>query len=256
MKYLAIGISTLALSSCGWMGTSYHSPQQHAGYYAPQSSQYAAPSRTHLELSVGATEFRGGNVLPTLNGPNGLATNKVSYRDAYKTGIRTSAGFSTDVAPRTTLLARGFYKKAEANDNIFDLGTQTGGGPRFGGFSDHQSYGGEIGFREYLSNEGRGLRPYIGATAGASYAEAIELVRVSADGNAAATATSRLYDGGWVPTASAVIGIDLPVSRNTSFGLESGLRYEGKRDLEIGNNLGKGDDNYSVPLKLRGRFRF
>jgi len=259
MKYLILGLPVIALSGCAWMGPSsstYHGQAHNNSYYPSHVSQYAAPSRTHLELSVGATEFRGGNVLPTLRDGNGLATNKVSYRDAYKTGIRTSAGIEHDVASRTTLLARGFYKKAEANDTIFDLGAGDGGVQRFGGFSDYQSYGGEIGFREYLNNEGRGIRPYIGATAGAAYAEAIDIVRLSSDGDADATATSRLYDGDWVPTASAVVGVDLPLSRNASFGIESGLRYEGKRDIQIGSNLGKGDDNYSVPLKLRGRFRF
>ena len=257
MRFIALSITTVALSGCAWMGSSpasYH----HNGYqnhYAPQQG-YNAPSRTHFEGSISGEDFTGGNITPTAIETNGQTLNKIAYKDAYKTGWRATGGFSQDVAPRTSLTIDGFYKKAEAEDTPISIGTAAGGAALTGTFSDYKSYGAEIGFREYLNNAGAGFRPYVGATVGGAYNEAIDIIEPTATPATAGIGRTRLHDGGWVPTASALVGFEFATSRNAALGLESGLRYEGKRDIELSNTFGKADDRYSVPLKLRGRFRF
>jgi len=183
-------------------------------------------------------------------GGNGVIS-KLAYKDAYDTAWRASGGIAHNVAPRTTLLARGFYKEADANNNPVTLLANDNLGNVSGSYSDYKSYGAEIGFREYLNNDdGRAkLRPYMGATAGVAYLEAIDLNNVN--GSAGPV---EIYDSEWVPTASAVLGVEMPVSRRFSMGVESGLRYEGKRESDV-TGL-RTSDAYSVPVTLRGRFRF
>ena len=266
MRLQIVGLSALLLSGCAWMDTGprYHHGGHsgyayHHNYHAgPQPIQHrASHGATHLDFSVAAEEFTGGNVFAVRDQQGGLISNKVSYEDAYNTGWRASAGIAHDVAPRTTLTVDGFYKEADASSDIVELFPAQTVGPIFGTFSDYKSYGAEIGFREYAGNNRAQPRPYIGATVGASYVEAISLDRLSTNGDPNATTSFALYDGEWVPTASGVVGIDIPVSYNGTIGLETGLRYEGSRENQIALAGGaEGDDVYSVPLKLRGRFRF
>ena len=261
MRLLLIGASAVALSGCAWMGSGYapHHYGSHSSYqyqYGQSQGYYAGPpKRTHLDVSIAAEEFTGGNALPVAT-VGGVSTLKHELDDVYNTGWRASAGIHHDVAPRTTLTLDGFYKEADSKNDRLALSTD-GTDTAYGSLTDYKSYGAEIGFREYATNFRPGqLRPYVGATVGAAYVEGIDAVNVSLDQGGTTGTTLQAYDGQWVPTASAVVGIDMPVSYNGTIGLESGLRYAGKRDLEFGAFRDNGTDAYSVPLRLRGRFRF
>ena len=261
MRLLLIGACTVALSGCAWMGSG-HAPYQygsHSSYqyqYGYNQGYYAGPQqRTHFDASIAAEEFTGGNIVPSTS-VGGVNTVKNELNDVYKTGWRASAGIHHDVAPRTTLTFDGFYKEADSEGDRLAL-TTDGTDSTYGSFTDYKSYGAEVGFREYATNYAPGrLRPYVGGTVGAAYVESVDAVNVSLDQTGTTGTTVQVYEGQWVPTASAVVGIDMPVSHNGTIGLESGLRYEGKRDLEFGAFTANGDDSYSVPLRLRGRFRF
>ena len=71
-------------------------------------------------------------------------------------------------------------------------------------------------------------------------------------------------DKSWVPTAAGLVGIETPVARYTTIGLETGLRYQGGLEsdtsvLSAGSQLGGLNNNnsrLSIPLTLRGRYRF
>ena len=252
MRLFIAGFSGVLLSGCAWMGghsynhghTSQHSHHGNSGqYYGPQT-----PSRFHVEGSIGAEQFTGGNVLQ--NRVGATETNvKQEYRDVYNTGWGVTGGVSYDVAPRTTLIAQGFYNEADSKNDTLLLGTTNGGTPVNGTISDYKSYGAEIGFREYMNNANGALRPYISGTVGASYIEGIDL-------NTAQNTNVPIYNGNWVPTATGLVGVEMPVSRRASLALEGGLRYEGKRDAEILDGLADVRETYSVPIRLRGRYRF
>ncbi len=259
MRLSVITLSAVLLSGCAWMDQG-HSQYQYGhqynygyGYNQPAPQYRQAPKRTYLDFSVAAEEFTGGNALHTATA-GGVTTVKQEMSDVYKTGWRASAGLAHDVAPRTTLTLDGFYKEADSKGDSLAIGTD-GTDTVYGEFSDYKSYGAEIGFREYAGQYGQ-ARPYIGGTVGAAYVEAIDVANIGTVQNGTTATTTRAYDGQWVPTASAVVGIDVPVSYNGQIGLETGLRYEGKRDQEFGAFQANGSDAYSVPLRLRGRFRF
>jgi len=226
MKRILLAASALVLAGCNWGGSNYghqYSNQYqygnyhgHNGYQTPVRANthghHRVNSSTALEFSVGAEEFTGGNIVTPIFEATGQI-NKTEYKDIYDTALRVSAGIAHDVAPRTTLIARGFYKDAQSSGDRFDFATRNTGQSITGNFSDFKSYGAEVGFREYLHNNSNKLRPYMGGTVGAAYMEAIDF-----ENGLPFTGTTFLnpmeaYESEWVPTASAVVGVDVPVGR-------------------------------------------
>jgi len=210
MKRILLVATALTLSGCNWLGSNhghqYHNHYGYNGHHAPVQSHdghHRVNNTTSLEFGIGAEEFTGGNISPRAVdvGGNGVIS-KLEYKDAYDTAWRA-----------------------------------TGGSNVAGNYSDYKSYGAEVGFREYLNNDdGRTkLRPYVGATAGVAYLESIDLEGVN---GAAGLTDIEIYDSEWVPTASAVLGVEMPVSQRFSMGVESGLRYEGKRESGVTAVLG------------------
>ena len=272
MRFIALGLSATLLSGCAWFGGGSQGYHYEQGYHhsAQSGGTYAAPyrgghgynnGRTHFEGSIGAEAFSGGDFLKSATASQGRTLNEVAMKDVYDTRQRASLGLSHDVASRTTLTAQGFVTKAESKGDIFMIGspnTLSGQAQQFASVSDYKSYGAEIGFREY-ANSGRGLRPYIGGTVGGEYVKDIDLRQMSFDGNAASTTTTQLYRGGWVPTASGLVGVEMPVGYRGALALESGIRYTGKKKIRYENTdggFGEAGDHYAVPIMLRGRYRF
>lgn len=251
----AAGALSLAATGCAYQGSSYghgawSSPTyaSHQTSYQPRHHSVRHVGATRLEFSAGAEQFVDGDIIEAGNTIGGTTTSQVSYGDAFKTGYTASAGFARDVRPNTTVLARGFYREAEAEDPVI-IGTN-GGGNVLGQFSDYKSYGAELGLRQYVGYGHRGLRPYLGATVGAEYIDDITLT---------SGGTIPLNEAGWVPTASGMAGLEMPVSRTASLALESGVRWTGSQDRDAAASAaGFSDDGskLSVPVTLRGSFRF
>jgi len=72
------------------------------------------------------------------------------------------------------------------------------------------------------------------------------------------------YESSWVPTAAGLVGLETPIARYTTLGIETGVRYQGGLEsdtsvLNAGSTLGGLNNNNSrltVPVTLRGRYRF
>ena len=258
----AMGAAAMAVTGCAYQGGSGYNHSAYPTYssyggttsyanrcgttYTPQGC--AVVGGTRVELGIGAEKFVDGDSVNggIVTGPNTSST--VEYADAFKTGYRASIGLARDVRPSTTILAKGFYKQAEGEDGV--TVATNGGGNVTGNFSDYESYGAELGLRQYLSPANSRFRPFVGATAGATYIEDISL---STGGPAVV-----INDAGWSATASATGGFEMPISRSASLALEPGIRWEGKQDRSALATAIIGDDNsrLSVPVTLRGRFRF
>jgi len=257
LLYCAVGALALAGSGCAYQGSSYgsHSPASYptpyyggcGSTYKPQGCQTVGGTRIDVEYS--REQFVSGDIIEAGNVVGGDTYGAVGYKDAFKPGYRVSAGLTRDVNANTTVSARGFYKKAKAEDP-FVVATN-GGGNVTGSFSDYKSYGAELGVRQYMGPSTGGLRPYLGATVGAAYVDDISLTTGGG--------TTVLNDATWVPTASGTAGFEVPVSQTASLALESGIRWEGKQDrAAAASAAGFTDDSsrLSVPVTLRGSFRF
>ena len=281
MRILLVGVATVALSGCSWLGlggqhNSHHSNyNQNTGYY---HAQHAAPksscqtnqclSRLNLEFAGGPEWIAGGKALTgsKINDNGGIATvNDVRMRSAFDDGYRAELGGSYALNPNRKVTANAFYAEAKGQNGV-ELGTLNGNTVT-GGFSDYESYGAEIGIRQYMQPR-RGLifnsvRPYVEGKLGAAHVDDISITNAQG-GDALFADGTRLYDGGWVPTAAGMIGFETPVLPQMTLGLESGIRYTGKldtdtSDLGVGTLAGasnNGSDRWTVPVMLRGRYRF
>ena len=110
----------------------------------------------------------------------------------------------------------------------------------------------------------KALRPYVEAKVGASKVKDIDLENAMYGGAVENGGTIGLYEGGWVPTAAGMIGVEAPIFKRATLGVETGIRYTGRLDsdtsyLNGGHPLAgvnNGSDSYTVPVMLRGRYRF
>jgi len=193
----------------------------------------------------------------------------VSYNDAFDEAIEYDVAGTYDISPNTTLLGRFGYSEADgqvvplgaAFDPASTLGFVDGdnAAPVLAEFSDLEQITLEAGVRQYVGNFGNGvtgIRPYVGATAGAIYNDDVTITQ-SSDAFVTATNASGIddsipfIDGGWNPTASGVVGAEWQVGGRTALGVETGIRWQDNLDT-----LTPSEDRWSVPVRLRGRLSF
>ncbi|NNC36104.1 MAG: hypothetical protein EX271_12660 [Acidimicrobiales bacterium] len=288
MRILLCSAAAIALSGCSWFGYG-HNQNHHQSYGSGQYAQQATGgeccfgskklSRWNVEAGAGPDFMVGGDVFSGSEAHGGFtgpvtALNDVSMNDAYNTGYRAEIGGSYAFTPSRKLTGQVFYAQADGQDVL--LGTQDGVDLR-GQFSDYKSWGVEAGLRQYFRPADmplvRTMRPYVEGKLGAAHVDSIgiENMRETVP-TAAGTPTSlALYEDGWVPTAAGMIGFETPLFNRMTVGVETGIRYTGKpnsdntdmtattapldfnRRYAGANNSG---DRFTVPVTIRGRYRF
>ncbi len=282
MRILMLGAAAIALSGCSFLGLGGQKANsnynQKTGYYGQNVGQKTATNtrchsgnclaRWNLEGGIGPSFSAGKNIITSSRvNPNADRDfNSVSFGDAYDTGVRAELGGSYALAPNTKVTLLGHYEEA-GSDGQQNLGT-IGGETLTGSLSNYQAYGAELGLRQYFRPVSAGIiksvRPYVEARAGASHVDDISLRATQLGGAVFSADDIGFYEDSWVPTAAGLIGVETPVARYTTIGLETGLRYQGglKSDnsvLSPGSQLGGLNNNrgrLSIPLTLRGRYRF
>ena len=281
MRLLMLGTAAIALSGCSFLGLGgqkHHSNYNaQTGYYGQQQVVQAPKSACHsgnclarwnLEGGVGPTFAAGKNIITasrTNDNPN-TDFNSISFGDAYDTGVRAELGGSYALAPNTKVSLLGHYERAES-DGAQNWGT-IGGQALTGALTDYKSFGAELGLRQYFKPVNgvifNSVRPYVEARAGASRVGDIGVVNTQLGGATFSAAEVPLYEDSWVGTAAGLIGVETPIARYTTIGLETGVRYQGglKSDTSVlaaGTPLGGLNNNngrVSIPVTLRGRYRF
>ncbi len=284
MRKLFLGATALtataALSGCSFLGIGghddYRSYDRTSSYYGAQPVQ-AAPkpcnsqqclARWNFEGGIGPAFIVGGDVVSgdgTNDGSGGVVRN-ISWDTAYDEGIRGELGGSYALNPNTKVTAMGFYEKAESA-GVLDWGT-INDDALSGSLSDYESYGAELGLRKYFAPSRapivKTVRPYVEGRLGASYVEDINIENATLAGDAFNAGTVPFYDNSWVGSAAGLVGIETPLTRYSTIALETGVRYQGALDsnnsvLAAGTpiaGVNNGDGRVTVPLMLRGRYRF
>lgn len=277
MRYLLCGIAAGALSACSYNGANqqqYPYPTQQQNSYAYTTAQPTAGcckglSRWNLELEggqdfvVGGTALTGDEAHP---GFNQNTFNTVEMKDAYDHAVRWGLGGSYALNPNRKVTGTMYYKKANGNDVI--LGAQNNN-PLRGTWGDYESFGAEVGLRQYANPVGfplvKSIRPYIEGRVGGAHVRDIELKNVRELGVVGQSDVINMYKGGLVPTAAGLVGVETPIFDRFTMGIESGIRYTGKAksdDTSIPSDFpqfggtNNGSDLWSVPVMLRGRYRF
>ena len=280
MRLLMLGTAAIALSGCSFLGLngSKNNSNYNAqtGYYGQQAvhapkSQCNSGSclaRWNIEGGIGPSFAAGKNIITasrTNENPN-RDFNSISFGDAYETGVRAELGGSYALAPNRKVTLLGHYEQAQS-DGVQDWGT-IGGETLTGALSDYKSYGAELGLRQYFAPMNglvvNSIRPYVEGRAGVSRVGDISAVNTQLGGAVFSATEVPLYKDSWVGTAAGLVGVETPISKYTTIGLETGIRYQGglKSDnsvLGAGSTLGGLNNNsgrLSVPVTLRGRYRF
>lgn len=282
MRILLLGTAAIALSGCSWLGLGGSHQNNDYGYsagYGQYGTHTSVPtcqssnclSRWNIEGGIGPSFLAAGDLIDgsNANGP-GANINTVNYKDAFKPGIRAELGGSYALAPNRKVTATGFYQTHES-DGSQDLGFLNGQQATME-FSDYNSYGGELGLRQYFRPTSRhaglvkNLRPYVEGKVGGAYVESIQVENATLGGQQAVGMGrgSNVTQGGWVPTAAGMFGVETPLFKHTTLGVETGIRYTGKLSADdtffgganplAGFNEGSG--SWSVPVTVRGRYRF
>lgn len=274
MRIVLLSASAIALSGCSWLGlgghhgNSYGQNAAHGTYKAQPMQQSCGGcektlARWNVEGGYGQEFLTGGNAVQSA--PNGLSLpvpNKLTMKDTYEVGQRLDLGVSYALNPNRKVILNGYRSEFEGERQHFATqGTST----LTGQFSDYESYGLEAGLRQYalpirmpLINS---VRPYVEARAGVAKVDDVTITDLTATSITGAvtnqTGSFGVYDGGWVPTAAGLVGVETPLFNRMTIGLESGLRYSGKLDAVEGGFAGAdGGSKWSVPVSLRGRYRF
>ena len=237
-----------------------------------------APAAAALPFGLGllaGTEFNIGGTLSDprpggqADGGGGFAapTPGISYDDAFGDLYTVGGSAEYDISRDTTLLGTFVYGEADGNSvenfGAFTPGTfdpqgnftaTTGPGSATrnltGEFSDLETYTIEGGVRKYVGNNNV-FRPYVTGKAGARRNNSVTLTQVDvADGSV--FNESEFIDSGWNPTAAGLVGAEVAVGQRGAIGIESGIRWTDGLDVAGGG----ADDQWSIPLNLRGRVAF
>lgn len=260
-RLIFVTLLALPLSACGWWDGAF------APYYANPSSSYGNPygqmqsvrgpgfydrrtakGQLAIEGGVGADFIASGKLVQ--------GNQIVSMKDAYGTGTRYAVRATY---PRA---AEGRYFTASAYRSEFDGKAQVFTAPQIarqsGTLSDYTSQGVEFGLRQYSPQPSSLLggiaHPYIEGRLGGAYVDDISL-------NQGVQRTA-LYNGGWVPTGAAMVGVEVPAYNRFTVGIETGLRYQGRLsavNTATANSITGARSTGSlitVPLTLRGRYKF
>lgn len=296
MKKLLLATAAVGLSGCSWLGlgqndktdlpeySQYTQPAAPKAAKAVKSADGCCLSRWNVEAAIGPEFFFGGDAIsggdindlsgatiPTALGGTGVAgttvvtSNNQSIQDIYGIGARYELGGSYALSPNRKVTLSGHYSNADADETT--LGTINGTDVT-GQLSDFERYGFEAGLRQYAKPFNaplvNSLRPYVEGRAGVTRIRDIEFVN-SDDSATILPGTTPFIDGSWVPTATGLVGLETPVSKYLTMGIETGVRWTGAPDSDnsvLGagvplagtNNFGR--NTLSVPLQIRGRYRF
>lgn len=273
MRIIVLGVASVALSGCSWLGlggTKAQYGHYNYGNYTPAQTCCDAGgplSRWNLEAAIGPEYIVGGDAITgdQTNAVPGLRPNSVSMADAYGSGMRYELGGSYALSPNRKVTLMGSY--ANASGEQVNAGTLNGAALT-GTMSDYNRLGVEAGLRQYFMPRRaplvKALRPYVEGKLGVAKVDDIAIENATLGGAVFNGGTVNMYEGGWVPTAAGMIGLEAPVFKRATLGLETGLRYTGspKSDnthLTPGSafaGINNGGSSLTVPVMLRGRYRF
>ncbi len=284
MRILILGVSAIALSGCSWLGLGNSNAKNSYNHYA-NSGSYGYKSQTNrggcnsgqclsrwnIEAAVGPTFNVGGTAITgsDTHASNPVAIRDVSFSEAYRPGVRGEIGGSYALNPNRKITGNVFYEEAES-DGVLNLGTVGTAAPRtlFGSLSDYESYGAEIGLRQYFAPRRGGalvgnIRPYVEGKLGATRLNDVSLEGANLEGDALA-ANIPLYRSSWVGSAAGLVGVETPIARHATIALESGVRYTQSPRSDnsrldgstLFSGINNGGGRVSIPVMLRGRYRF
>jgi hypothetical protein len=253
------------------VGAPIYVPQPYAQPFGvPQLRGVGAALPFGFEV-FGGTEFDvGGNLITgkdagPADGGGGRAGGfeDITYSDAFSKGRTLGGAVTYDVNRNTTLIGSVAYSDQHGQSvprGSFESGSYDSSGnfvpdagasarDLTGTFSDLKQYTIEGGVRKYMGH-GYGFRPYVGATAGFTHNNDVNLTQTF-DDDGSLFGEQKFIESGWNPTAAGIVGAEMAVGPRAAIGVESGIRWRDNLKSVAGS-----EDRISIPVKLRGRLAF
>jgi len=273
LRILIVAVASVTLSGCSWLGSTHNHNKRSSTYssssyssgYSSSSRSANKPGKFSISGSLGTEIAVGGNVLSAENTPfaSPARVEHRSMKDAYKLGWRGELGGAYRIGKNQELTVTGFYQTAKGKDMVI---ATTAIGTVNGNLSSYKAFGGELGLRQNAGVTNlpllRGVTPYIEGRVGVASVSDVTMQNMSING-LPPVADFALYKGKMGVTASALVGFEKPISRKMSIGFETGVRYMGglseDNTITTGTFLegaNQGGSRWSVPLQIRGRYRF
>ncbi len=274
MRILIVAVASVSLSGCSWLasthnhnrtGSSYKSSSSSSGYSSSSRRANRKQSKFAISGALGTEIPIGGNVLSGENTPfaSPVRIEHNSMKDAYKLGWRGELGGTYKIGKTREVTLNGFYQTAKGKDMV--IGT-TATGTVNGNLSSYKAFGAELGLRQNAGTTNlpllRGVTPYVEGRVGLASVSDVTMQNMTINGGAP-VADFALYEGKMGVTASALVGFEKPISRKMSLGFETGVRYMGglseDNTVTTGSFLegaNQGGARWTVPLQIRGRYRF
>jgi len=176
-----------------------------------------------IEFGIGTDFDIGGDIFPgsvkSATGVNPEISDfvPVSYDDAWENTVQYDVAGTYDLNHNTTLLGRLGYSKADGRKVL--VGTATDNTipaapvveDIFAKYSDIEYITLEGGIRKYVGCPNpcnRGIRPYLGATAGLTHVNDVDVTQSSATLIDPTIFTQQYISSGWSPTLSGTIGAE------------------------------------------------
>lgn len=278
-----MGASSIALTGCSFLGglfgvdkhhktASHHDGGSYYGHSDCGQSKCVGGreiSKWNVEGAIGPAFMIGGDAITSggLNPGNTTAVRSQGMDDVYDDGYRAELGVSYMLNPNRKLTAMVTHQEHEGNgtSEIANIAGQS----LTGSFSDYRATGLELGLRQYampryIGQSNLQFRPYVEGRIGAAQLDDIEIQNAQLGGTAYNGGTIPFYEGGTVGTAAGLVGFEAPVFDRMTLGVETGVRYMSKPAsddsfLAGGNPIAgsnNGGDTWSVPVTIRGRYRF
>ncbi len=275
MRVLVLGVSAIALSGCSWLSGGYSYNNQGyvdnghtAATYAPAAQKPL--SKFAIHGGIGTDFIVGGNGVTGNDTPGAVNVHQRGMQDFYKPGYRAEGGITYALNRKQHLTMNGFYQEAKGKADVPFANVP--GQVVTGQMSDYKAYGFEAGLRHDLGKTKmpllRTVLPYMEGRIGIAKTNDLSITDSKINGVStgvfpAAATTAAMYEGRLVPTAAALVGVEKPLGRHLSVGLESGLRYIGESNPDdsslagtVFSEMNNGSDRWSVPVQLRARYRF
>ena len=274
MRILIVAVASISLSGCSWLGLTHshksksgssYSSSSYSSGYSSASRRNNKPGKFSISGGLGTELVVGGNVLSAENTSfaNPVRIENRSMKNAYKLGWRGELGGAYRIGKNQEVTLNGFYQTAKGKDMV--IGT-TAVGEVTGQLSAYKAYGVEAGLRHNMSTTKlpllRSVAPYLEGRVGMANVTDVSLQNVSVNGLPPVPDLA-FYKGKFGVTASALVGFEKPVSKKMSIGFETGIRYMGGLSGDNTDTVGtflensnQGGSRWSIPVQIRGRYRF
>jgi len=230
------------------------------GAAVPARAQSSPDRKWSVDFGIGWDNGISGNInsgaIGTLNGQTAVIL-KNSYEDVYGTGLHLHFGGGYMLDEYSEIRVAFTFQSLDAD--LVPMG-DLGASRLYGQYQDYQSFGLDVGYRQYLPLK-KSIRGYAEGTAGIAFIDETDVLLAAPQANLTGRATD-FYDKTAAFTLGGNVGVLFAVRPQLELFTQLGLRYvTGMSQIDdlVGTGLETINDHsarWSVPFTAGLRLQF